>query len=1795
MGAHSEDSAATGVNGDQADNSADGAGAVYLFTRNNGGVWVQEAYIKASNSGQFDSFGWSIAFSGDGNMLAVGAHGEESAATGLNGNQADNGAAGAGAVYLFTRSNGGVWIQQDYVKASNAGPDDLFGASVVLSGDANELVVGASREDSSAKGVNGDQMDNSAFRAGAAYVFVRDVGGPWRQETYIKASNTASFILFGSSVALSADGVSMVVAADGEGGAATGVNGDQTDRSMGLLGSVYVFKRFALGDIIVPEIVSLPQVDAEAAIIADGLIVGTITEAYSVDVPPGTVLRQHPLGGAFIAPGLAVNLDVSKLPDLAIPDVVNLSQADAEAAIIAAGLTVGVVTTAGSDTVPAGSVISQDPAAGSFAIPGDPVDLTVSSGPANITVPNVVNLPQADAEAAIVAAGLVVGNVSAAPSNTVPEGSVISQNPAANTFVSPGSAVDLVVSLGALSTNANLSDLTVTNATLVPVFDSNQFDYTATVGFNVVSTQVTATAEDPAASIFLNIIIPMVSGVASDPINLNVGINFLQVVVNAEACCNSTIYGITITRLGEIVVPNVVNLAQADAESAIVAAGLTVGTVTTASSDTVPVGEVISQSPASGSLVAPGSAVDLTVSSGPANIVVPNVVNLAQANAEAAIVAAGLSVGTVSTAGSFTVPTGDVISQNPIAGASVVPGSPVNIVVSTGPPSDNADLSNIVLSNISLSSPFTPTRLNHFATVGFGVSSTVVVVTAEDPDASITIDGSPINSGELSPPIQLIEGANLITIVVIARDAVTSKTYTVNVNRQGATVFAQEAFIKSSDPVVFGEFSSSSANFNVSGNVLLTSDGTTLFVSSSDLPGGSDIRVPAINIFGRDINDKWEQKAYVEVPVVESFDADQIRLSLSNDGNQFVVGLPYARSCADANLPPGEGARWTGRVLVYENDGSNVWNLQACVTGSNTEPFDEFGTEVAISGDASTISVGAWREASLSPGINGPQDDNTGSSVGAVYVYVRDAGGTWIQQAYVKASNPDTSDVFGGYVALSDDGDTLAVGASGEDSLATTINGDQGNGAVTAGAAYVFARDAAGSWAQQAYIKPSSLGSYDRFGVNLKLAADGNTLAVASRPRTNTLIPDTGYSHLSGGIVYIFVRDVDGVWTQQAAFLGSNTNVFHLFASSLALAANGDMLAAGAYTESSHRGRVYFFTRAAGAWTQDAIFFGSNSTSGDGFGQSIDIADSANGIVLVAGAADDSASPGINGDQNDNSLTNSGAAYMFKEVLAGEAFVPNVMLLSQATAEALIVQEGFVVGTVTEEASLQFVPGSVVRQNALPGATVAPGSTVNLVVATAPPLIAVPTVVNLLQADADAAIVAAGFAVGAATFEDSDIVPFDRVISQDPAAGSLAPTGSAVDLTVSLGPTEVAVPDVVNLAQADAEAAITSVGLAVGVITTANSDTVPAGNVISQSPVAGSLVIPGSAVDMTVSIGPPDIVVPAVVNLAQADAEAAIISAGFVVGNVSFANSDTVPVGDVISQDPVGGSFAAPGSAIDLTVSDGPPDVAVPDVVNLAEADAEAAIIAANLFVGFVTTATSDTVAEGNVISQVPIAGTMVPPETSIDLVISVGPVGIAVPNVVGLPQADAAAAIVAAGLTVGNVVLANSNTVPEGNVIGQNPVAAVLAAPGSAVDLIVSSGIGRIVEYPGPPPIDTTIIDQLPVDPDTGLPIIMQLPEASLQIDLDRKNPITGWGQCTAWIAGCLNPEADHDLDDCALSVPTCATNEPWLEPQTCCPTACYVAYRNVRLAGAEQFEAFVSVYLEDGSCYPGLLELTQ
>jgi hypothetical protein len=194
----------------------------------------QDAYGKAPNASAQDRFGASLAAWGD--TLVVGAPGEDSSATGVNGDATSNLAENSGAVYVFRRS-GSAWQLEAYLKASNTGAEDEFGSSVAIHDDL--LVVGAPGEDSNATNPTGDQTNDSAPGSGAAYVFRRE-GTTWRAEAYLKPLNTDASDFFGYAVAVHGDRVA--VGALFEDGGSPDINGPDND-SVESSGAAYVFAR----------------------------------------------------------------------------------------------------------------------------------------------------------------------------------------------------------------------------------------------------------------------------------------------------------------------------------------------------------------------------------------------------------------------------------------------------------------------------------------------------------------------------------------------------------------------------------------------------------------------------------------------------------------------------------------------------------------------------------------------------------------------------------------------------------------------------------------------------------------------------------------------------------------------------------------------------------------------------------------------------------------------------------------------------------------------------------------------------------------------------------------------------------------------------------------------------------------------------------------------------------------------------------------------------------------------------------------------------------------------------------------------------------------------------------------------------------------------------------------------------------------------------------------------------------------------------------------------------------------
>jgi eukaryotic-like serine/threonine-protein kinase len=199
----------------------------------------------------------------------------------------------------------------------------------------------------------------------------------------------------------------------------------------------------------VPQVVGLSISDAQARLTDDGLTVRMGGGVYSMRVPKDAVVRMRPQAGATLKKGTQVTLIPSLgPPPVPVPDLTNMSLAEAKAALAKAHLTLAAtITREYSDTIPVDHVITQSVPATDEAPRGSEIAVTLSKGQAPIPVPKVVGMSEEKAASLLSTAGFVVKR-STDYSDTVPRGDVIGQAPAPKSKLQPGQAVTIVVSLG---------------------------------------------------------------------------------------------------------------------------------------------------------------------------------------------------------------------------------------------------------------------------------------------------------------------------------------------------------------------------------------------------------------------------------------------------------------------------------------------------------------------------------------------------------------------------------------------------------------------------------------------------------------------------------------------------------------------------------------------------------------------------------------------------------------------------------------------------------------------------------------------------------------------------------------------------------------------------------------------------------------------------------------------------------------------------------------------------------------------------------------------------------------------------------------------------------------------------------------------------------------------------------------------------------------------------------------------------------------------------------------------------
>jgi len=258
------------------------------------------------------------------------------------------------------------------------------------------------------------------------------------------------------------------------------------------------------------------------------------------------------------------------------------------------------------------------------------------------------------------------------------------------------------------------------------------------------------------------------------------------------------------------------------------------------------------------------------------------------------------------------------------------------------------------------------------------------------------------------------------------------------------------------------------------------------------------------------------------------------------------------------------------------------------------------------------------------------------------------------------------------------------------------------------------------------------------------------------------------------------------------------------------------------------------------------------------------------------------------------------------------------------------------------------------------------------------------------------------------------------------------------------------VPDVTTMDKAAATLVIEEAGFVVGVVTEEFNNEVASGIVIGQNPTAGMPVKEGTAVDLVISKGPDLVIVPAIVGLTQAEADAALTDAGLTGRGGPSDYDPKIPAGSVISQEPGKGDEVVRDSAVTYVISLGAEQAVVPDVEGLSQSKATTRLKDAGFKVK-VTTSPSDSVKDGIVISQSKSAGGSYPKGTTVTIDVSTGPPLVKIPNVKGDTPDVAQGKLTDAGL---KVEFTYNNLTGTGLVAGQLPSAGTQVAPNTTVTL---------------------------------------------------------------------------------------------------------------------------------------------
>jgi hypothetical protein len=1142
-----------------ADNSAGTSGAAYVFRRS-GSTWAQEAFIKASNSETSDKFGSATSLSGD--TLAVSSLEASRQVVITNGttSSSNNSFPQSGAVFVYKRV-GTTWAQEAYIKASNADSNDFFGVMVSLDNDT--LAVGATSEASGETTIiNGPiaSPDNTKIDSGAVYIFKRS-GTTWRQEAYIKAVNGDASDAFGKSVSISGD--LLAVSAVGEASNQTTITNGTTassDNSASRSGAVYVYKRTG-------------SVWAQEAYVKASNSIGGSNFGYTTRISGSTLI-------------VSATADKSNQTT-----ITNDTTSSSNTSLTRAGAV--FVYVRGSNGwyqeayIKAGNTVGNSSYGYAIGISGDTI--VVGDSLENSSQTTITN-----------------GSTTPANSGSPTSGAVYVYRNSQRLF-EPASFT---------------SNLTSANGIQLSWAGGGA----KAVGFKIAYALGGTPPADCKSGTVVN-----VGNVNSYILSsLDGGQRYSFRICSYDSAGNLS-PGLTSIFQTTVYSPEVATLTSTPNSLSQITFNWTTGGGTTAGYKLAwQLGGSAPSNCSSGTVVDLGAATSYQVT------------GLAYLTLVGVRVCSYTSTGQLST------------------GTSLIAES-----LSAPEPT------NLYITSTATSSAVLRWTSGTGVTTGFRVAWTLGKVAPMNCQSGTNLDVGNVTSYTVSG---LTEGqqiaARICSYAVSGTDISRGKIVT------GASFingWHQEAYLKASNGDSSRKFGSA---LSIEGDTLVVAggnDGSNQTTITNGQASSTNTSLPssgATFVYKR-IGSNWIQEAYIKAVNADindffgasvSIDRDTIAVGATGEASTQTTITNGATASSINTLTNG------GAVYVYKRTGAN-WTQEAYIKPSNPDMADGFGYSVKMHADTLLVSTQGEdsNQVTITNGTTASLDNSKISS-GAAYVYKR-TGTTWAQEAFIKAANADTSDIFG--IASSFHRDTVAIGAPNESSNQTTItNGTTAstdNTKANAGAVYIYKRTGV-TWAQEAYIKPSNANNTQAFGGSVGI--DGDTLVVDAYNEnsnqttiTNGATASADVSATAAGAVYIFGRS-GATWTQKAYIKAFNNTAGNNFGKNVAI--SGNTIVVGALNESSSlttitngaaptvdtlaatSGAAYVYVRNGATWTHEAHIKAINGATQDNFGDKVSIS----GDTIAIGTFNEDApqtyiSNGTSADMSKYATT-SGAVYVYR-------------------------------------------------------------------------------------------------------------------------------------------------------------------------------------------------------------------------------------------------------------------------------------------------------------------------------------------------------------------------------------------------------------------------------------------------------------------------------------------------------------------------------------------------------------------